>query len=370
VRIVNRALTREVLASAFGALAVFVSLFFVVTLIKVLGRAVAGEISLNVVFTLLGLQTIKTLGIILPLALYVGIILALGRWYRDSEMAVLSACGVGLGQLLRPVLRVALGFAAAAALFAFYLEPLAVTLIAKTRAEEQGQFEAKAVTPGVFSEMKRGASGVYFVEQVGPLEGQLGGVFLSHEHLGRAGVLLAQEGEQYVDAVTGDSFLLLKHGRRYEGVPGQGDYRMVEFERYGVRIEPQQAVNYSAGFDAMGVAELYERRQAEPRALAQLHWRAAKPIAVFVLTLFAMVFAYTNPRQGRFLGLFVAIMVYFIYSNAIGVGNVLLIQGKARAAAGLWWVHAVFLVLALILLRRRIWHRPLLPMPRWPWSAA
>ena len=117
--ILNRALLRELTTTTLAVAFIFVALFMVVSLVKILAKAAAGSFPAKLVFTLLGLQTVEILSLMLPLAFYIGLLLTFGRWYRDNEMTVLAACGVGLTQLLRPVLLIAAGFAAVVTLLAF-----------------------------------------------------------------------------------------------------------------------------------------------------------------------------------------------------------------------------------------------------------
>ncbi|MDH4134539.1 MAG: LptF/LptG family permease, partial [Gammaproteobacteria bacterium] len=88
--IINRALTRELAVTTLGVALVFVALFMVVSLVKILAKAAAGSIPAKFVFAMLGLQTVEVLSLMLPLSFYIGVLLTLGRWYRDNEMTVLS----------------------------------------------------------------------------------------------------------------------------------------------------------------------------------------------------------------------------------------------------------------------------------------
>lgn len=355
---IDRALMRETLATSLAVMLVFVLLFVSVSLVNILAKAAVGAIPVGIVFVLLGLQTVKVFSLILPLAFFVGILLTLGRWYRDNEMTVLAACGIGLFQFLRPVLLLALGFAAVAALFAFYLAPLSVTLIAQARSDNAGRYEVQEVAPGVFNEIKDGG-GFFYVEQVNKDDASLMNIFMSKQEAGRYDVLVASNGHQYVDENTGDKFLVFKNGTRYEGTPGNSDYRILNFESYAVRIEPRPPAVPVTGHDAMSAWQLLGLH--DRNAQAEWQWRLAKPISLMLLALLAMVFAFTDARRGRYTGLFIAILVYFLYSNILGIGNILLKQGRVPPIVGLWWVHLLFLALAAYLLQRRANNRPLLP---------
>lgn len=361
MHIINRALARELTTTTLAVAFIFVALFMVVSLVKILAKAAAGSFPAKFVFTMLGLQTVEVLSLMLPLAFYIGLLLTLGRWYRDNEMTVLAACGIGLSQLLRPVLVMAASFAAIIALLSFYLAPIASTLIAQIKQDDTSRYEAAAIAPGIFNEISRtrgNEGGVYYVESMGN-GGQMQQVFAATSHLGRQGVVVARGGREIQDPSGNSRFLELSDGMRYDGVPGQGDYRMIEFERYRIRIELPAPVARRTTFHGMTSAELL--RDPAPGASAEWHWRLSKPVTLIVLTLFALVFSHTHPRQGRYLSVFVAIIAYFLYSNLLGVGDAMLKRGRFPGGLGLWWVHLLFIVIGVVLFLRRARNLPLIP---------
>ena len=362
--IIDRALMREVLQTSLAVTLVFVSLFGVVSLVNVLAEATRGEIPARIIFMLLGLQTVKMLGLMLPLTLFIGILLTLGRWYRDSEMTVLAACGVGLLHFVRPTLLLATGFALVVALFSFYLAPISASLITKLKSEASSRYEVGGIMPGVFNEVRYG-KGSYYVESIDRNSANLKNIFVSTEQADREGVLVAETGYQQTDKETGDQLLMLRNGTRYEGVPGQADYRIMQFETYALRIEPAQARDPQIRFEALTTPQLLNKKNAVyakgeatiPRwyqgVAAEWHTRLSKPVMLFVLALLALVFSYTHPRRGRYGGLFVAVLIYFLYTNLLGVSDAMLKQGRIPAILGMWWVHGLFLVLSIYLLMRR-----------------
>jgi lipopolysaccharide export system permease protein len=371
--IINRALLRELTTTTLAVAFIFVALFMVVSLVKILAKAAAGSFPVKFIFAILGLQTVEILSLMLPLAFYIGLLITLGRWYQDNEMTVLAACGIGLTQLLRPVLVIATGFAVVVAILAFYLAPVASRLMAQIKQDDSSRYEAAAITPGVFNEISRSdkvqEGGVYYVENIAP-GGEMQKVFVATRHADRQGVLVAKTGREVTDTASGDRFLVLDNGVRYDGTPGQGDYRTLAFERYALRIELPTPVVRSASYHAMPIQELLVERKAASSAVqqraanAELHWRLAKPVALMLLTLFALVFAYTQPRRGRYISLFVAIIAYFLYSNMLGVADAMLKRGRVPTDLGLWWVHVIFLVSGVYLFWRRANNRPLLPVIR------
>jgi lipopolysaccharide export system permease protein len=235
--------------------------------------------------------------------------------------------------------------------------------VTQIKQDDSARYETAGITPGVFNEIsqsdKTREGGVYYIENMGPGE-VMQKVFVATQSHGRQGVMVAKTGREVTDAATGGRFLVLDDGVRYDGTPGKGDYRMAEFGRYSIRIEtPAPTTLRHTSLHSMPTWQLF----TEPgrAANAELHWRLSKPVALVLLTLFALVFAYTQPRRGRYVSLFVAIIAYFLYSNLLGIADAMLKRGRVPDELGLWWVHAVFLALGVYLFWRRANNLPLLP---------
>jgi len=358
--IIDRAFYRETVGTTLAIAVVLLVVMVLMSMTLLLGRAARGNQAVQVVFLLLGFQTLARLDVLLPLAFYLGVLLTLSRWYRDNEMTVLAACGVGLLHFLRPVLRLGLIFTVVVSLGSFYITPLATRLIENIKRESASQSEPTMVAPGVFTEIA-GQGRIFYAEKIEP-DGDLDGVFVSSIEQGRQGVLVAKSGHPFVDPKTGDRFLALHDGTLYDGQPGMADYRIMEFNVFNLRIIPKKVE--AAPVPTAGLPTLAMFQQiADPSVNAELHWRLGKTIALFVLAAYAVVFAYTDVRRGRLSNLFVAIVVYFVYSNLLGIGESMLQNGRVPPLVGLWWVHGAMALVALYLLRQRARNRPLIALP-------
>ena len=362
--IIKRAYYREVTQTSLVVTLIFASLFIVIALVSLLAKAATGRLPTQSIFLVLGLQTVRNLNVILPLALYLGILLTLSRWYRDSEMTVLNACGVSLKQLLGPTVAMAAWVALLVAGVSFYVSPMASAEIDRVKVKAASNQQSSDVSPGVFNRSRKEGS-IFYVDRVND-DGTFSNVFVSSVQFNHRGVLVAKSGYERDDPKTGERYLVLEHGRRYEGVPGHADYRIIQFDRYGIRIERQLSAKPPSGVDSMSVRALLNSN--DPAASAELHWRLAQPLSLFFLAMLALVFAHTDARRGRFANLLVAILVYFLYMNLLGIGQALMRQGRVPLPLGLWWVHALFAVATLYLFARRNRNAPLLPSWRpWRW---
>ncbi len=357
--IIRRAFYREAVQTTLAITGVIMVVLVFFGMTALLGRVAGGRFTDTVLFTLLGLQMLKRLDLLLPLALYLGILLTLSRWYRDSEMTVLAACGVGLLELLRPVMVLALFVSLAVGILSFYFTPLAYSQMERVKDESAARPDIGRMAPGAFIESSEGRR-IFYTESIDSQSGVLKNVFSTSLRDNKRGVLIARFGKPFVEPKTGDRFLVFKNGTLYEGIPGEADYRILQFETYNVRLEPKK-VGSSPATTTSGMPSnrLFGSRVRDH--VAEWHWRMAKPIIVLVLAVFALVLAYTDVRRGRLSNVFVAILVYFIYSNLLGFGQTLIKNGQVPPVIGLWWVHILLASTAGYLLMRRARNLPLLP---------
>ncbi len=355
--IIDRAFMREVGVTGAAVTLVIVGILMIVRLVRFLAKAATGELPTDQMFLLLTLKVSSYLDLILPLVLYVAIVMVLGRWIRDNEFTVLQACGVGLTRLIRPTLILAGIVTVLVAVISLYYGPRALAYSSQVIEESKKSVELGGVVPGVFNDWQ--GRGVYYVERVGEQRDVLENVFAYARGLLQEDVVVANKGFQYVDETTGDRFLVLKNGSRYEGVPGQGDYSILAFETYALRIKPNTTTTPVLSVKAMSTAQLLKTESS--RAYAEIHWRIAKPISVATLAFLALGFTYVSVRQAQFWRTVLAFATYFVYANLSGYAHAAIKKGKIDPQLGMWWVHALFLALAIYVFFCRTTNRPLIP---------
>jgi lipopolysaccharide export system permease protein len=194
-----------------------------------------------------------------------------------------------------------------------------------------------------------GGDAVFYAERVDP-EGVLHNVFVQRESAGRIEVALADTATYSKPSPNGAHLVTLFNGRRYEGVPGQEDFRVIEFREHGIPIAmPADAVR-SKDPDTKPTRELLGSEA--PSDIAQLQFRVSTPLMALVLTLIAVPLSHLRPRQGRYARVGFAIVVYFVYSNLVSAAKVWVEKGDLSPAVGVWWVHAAALTLGLYLVAR------------------
>ncbi|HBE92842.1 MAG TPA: LPS export ABC transporter permease LptF [Gammaproteobacteria bacterium] len=358
--ILDRSITREVTYTGLGATVIIMTIFLVARLVTLLSQAARGDVPADLVLTLLGLRLISTIDVLLPIMFYLAILMVMDRLIRENELSIWAASGVGLMRFLKPLLIMGVVLSSIIAMLALYIAPEADVKAKALKQEGIERAMVTAVSPGVFNEVKNGQA-VYYVEDVGIKDNTLRGIFTYGINQQREGVVVADRGFQQIDQATGDRFVVLKDGSRYEGVPGNADYRKIDFETYAIRVKPAEKVSSSVYPKEMPFDELLASTQREHKV--EIQWRLSKVAIIPVLAVLALAFSSLDVRRGRMGKMVLAIAMYFLYSNILGFAHALLKTGKLEPWVGLWWVHGLFLVFAWYMLLRREAARSLVPMP-------
>lgn len=314
---------------------------------RVLDDAAGAELPRDAIFAVMGLSSINYLTILIPIGAFLGIILALARMYRDSEMAALMACGVGNTSLYRPILLFGLMLAAVVAWLAMEAGPSAQRQVEKIFDEARKTADLAMLAPGRFNSFGRENVTIY-AEEVSD-DGKLRNVFVQLRSQDRVIVVVAREADQRNDEQAGTKVLIFRDGQRFEGVPGSQEFLIMSFAEHGIPFEVRAASPGDIEPEAQSVWELFDRMDRE--AIAELQWRASSPISLLVMMLLAVPLSRTRPRQGRYSGLLNAILIYVIYSNLLAASKVWIERGEIPAWAGLWWVHLLFIAGGLALLQ-------------------
>jgi lipopolysaccharide export system permease protein len=345
--ILDRYLFREILQSFAAVTGVLLLILMSGQLAKVLGQAAQESFPASVVGTLIGLATLQQLTVLVPIGLFLGIMLALGRLYHDSEMSAMAACGVGPPQVYRPVLMLALPVAALLAWLSFQIVPEAARYTQQIRVEALRSAQFGALEPGRFRSFA-GGDAVFYAERVDP-DGLLHRVFVQRRVGERVEVAIAERAVQRGAGLAEQEFVLYD-GRRYEGVPGSKEWRIVEFREHGIAVRLPEVRAKKQKRDVASTSEL--RASSEPRDRAELAWRRAVPAMLLTLAVLAVPLARLRPRQGRFARVGIAVIAYFAYSNLLAAARVWVEKDEPIGAFGLWWVHLAPIALAAWLLWR------------------
>jgi lipopolysaccharide export system permease protein len=298
----------------------------------------------------LGFFALHALPVLLSLTLFVTVLLALTRSWRDSEMVIWFNSGLSLAAWAKPVLAFAGPLVLVIALLSFFISPWAAQMSEQYRSRVDARDDVSRVEPGAFGE-SRSRERVFFVESIAGDQSMVQNVFVNSIQHRRTGVMTSARGS-IETASNGDRFLVLVSGRRYEGTPGEAEFRVMEFERYATRVHTKEGDEPQATHKSLTTLALVEN---PTRAnLGELLWRIGVPLSALILALLAIPMSFVNPRAGRSVNLLFALLTYMVYSNVLSVSQARVAQGKLDFSTGWWLVHAVMLALLLLLFAQRM----------------
>jgi len=342
-QILGRYILREVVLAWLLVTGVLLVILLAYQVVGVLERAATNQFPPGVVLELIWLGALQYLSILLPVGLLLGVVLAFGRLYADSEMAAALACGAGPVNVYLPVVLLALTVAAGLAWLTLVLAPQATAqaLSLRQAAMRAGQFAP--IAAGKFRTFG-GGNAVVYAEDVNP-DGTLHNVFVERSRGALVQVALAERARHSVTADGMTHILTLYDGERFEGVPGSAEFRIVRFAEHVVPVQVPVGNDVVRDLEARPSALLAD--SALPEQRAELQWRIATPLMCLVLALVAVPLARLRPRQGRYARVWLALLIFLLYSQLISIGKVMIARGTLPQFLGLWWTHAVVLALAL-----------------------
>lgn len=349
--LILRYLLRETIKSQFAVFLVLMAIFVTQRFVRVLANASDGDIPASLVLGFLALKMPVLAALILPLSFFLGIMLAHGRFYVDSEMTVMRACGVSEWYVARVMLILSVFFAIFTGALTLWLAPLAVETEYQMEDRVAAEAGLMSLIPGRFQETAN-KQAVLFVHDIAS-DNTLSKVFLA-QHDGESASdkiqIVYAEGGLVRENSDGSQKLVLTKGKQYEGKKGHNDFRIVEFQEYQIQIAEQEAEQQRRKLSAHSTSELWKDDSLS--ATAEFQWRIAIPLSIPFLVLIAVPLSAVDPRQGRFGKILPALLLYLGYFLLLMASRKVLEDGKLPPVLGLWWVHFVIMLIGATLIMR------------------
>ncbi|ODS23929.1 LPS export ABC transporter permease LptF [Candidatus Endobugula sertula] len=348
--IILRYLTREVLMTTFAVTSILLVIIMSGRFVKYLAEAAAGKMDANVLFAVMFYRLPGFLELILPLGFFVALLLAYGRLYTDQEMTVLFACGVSRKKLITWTYVPASFIAVVISLFSLWLSPLSLQKAEEILAQQQTRNDFDTMQEARFQLVGNGDF-ISYTEEISGNREQLRAFFLANVGVSADEPLMivrAESAERMKDENVNERYLLLNNGIRYEGRPGQADYRVTEFEQLAQRIEsPVEIVVTRNKVNRLRTVELMNSDLPDHRAALQ--WRVSLPLLVLIIALLGVIFSHTTPRRGRYVMLLPSVLFYLIYLVLLNAARSAVEEERLPVEVGLWGIHFLFMVLVLFL---------------------
>lgn len=348
--IINAYLAREIFKTCAATVLVLYIIFTSNALGRVLADIADGDKPLQAIGIIMLSQSVNILSMLLPVCFFFSIIFTFGRMYKDHEIVVMNACGIGYRDFYKPVVIVLLPMLLLSSYISLVLNAQlwSDALVAIDKGVEQNQFHL--VKPGQFNQAG-GGEGVFYMESISEDKLELQEVIVSQIGPDATIMEIARSGRQKIDDTSGDLFLVLGPGQRVEGVAGQKNFKFLDYEQHGILIQKKSKPPGKVHSIENSLAGLWSSSRMSDRV--ELQWRIAMPVVLVALAIVAVPLSHISPRQGRFGKVGYALAVYFVYLNLLVTTRAQLEAGVIPMAINFWWVHLVFIAFAAVLLYRR-----------------
>jgi lipopolysaccharide export system permease protein len=332
--ILDRYVLRELGFNFAGTAAVLLAVFVTFTLTRLLAEAGSGLLTPAEVRELARLKALIALEVLLPVALYVAVLLCIGRLHQDAELHALGAAGIPESRLLRPVLFFALPLALVVALLSTQLRPWAWGNIYTLRSDAENSAEIDRVEAGSFNRFGESERTIY-IAGLTPDRSGLEGVFIHDNEDGVLQIITAPRGSFRGYAAADRHELLLQDATVYRR-NSEGQSLRAHFG--SLRLWLKASGRHRATYKEKAQSTPALARTQNPSGRAEWQWRYSTPLSTVLLALLAVPLARSAPRRSRYLKLLIALLVYAAYYNLLGIARSAVEQ---QQLTWLWWVPSL-----------------------------
>lgn len=343
--ILDKMICKDLTKTTFSILSIIVVIIVSRKFIRILAKAIDGQLSVDAVMSVLGYKLIVVTTMFIPAAVFIAILIVLGRMYRDQEMAAIASAGGGVAVIYRAVFWFVIPAILSAAALSVYIAPWAEAQMQIITTKDQSTLNVKGIEAGRFSEYRQGKI-VFYAEDVDSHE-VMQNVFMRTRHNAQKAVVTSESG--VLRYQPDGLFLILDNGERVQGVPGRRDFVVEIFSRYGVLIE-QGVKAVSLHLNALPVKALLDSDEVKKRVEWQK--RLSIPIGLLLLAFLAVPLAKLSPRGGVYGSLFVAFAIYFIYANLKRVAQSWAVSGMLSPWCSYFVVYGLMFSVGMVLLIR------------------
>ena len=356
--IISRYIIREIAKPLFIGCILLTIVFASYRSAANLTDAANGLLQPDVAVKLILLETLIALEVLLPTALYLSVVVGLGRLHSDTEIAALQATGVGESTILAAVLQFALVIAVAVAALSIFVRPWAYRTSHELEAQSVVETDVTTLNAERFYPLLP-TKNVLFAENVDRKQHQMNKVFVQGDHDDHAIIVYAQQAYRLPTDSNPRRSMKFLQGNSYDLGRYDGHDRILSFRSLTVFLPENTRVDVQQNRKAEPTTALFGSNK--PKDIAELQWRLSTPLATVLLALLGVPLSRTSPRQRRHSGMLVAVLIYALFFNLTGVAQTWVEQGRVGKFPGLWWAYGIPAGLLLLFLWRSAWSRRAVP---------
>ncbi len=355
--IVAKYLMRRVLMLLAAVFIVIGLVVFGNQLVLVIKESMKLNIAVSDLMPVIGFKMIRDVPLILSLSLFLAIILAVSKFYKDSEAIVMNSLGIGdkhFMVFIQPIVVVIF-------IFILFLTTVAVPWSKEQRSiimdRSENASEFSFIKQGEFQEFKNGDIVFYASKVIGNIESDsqdMQEVFIHAKSANGSVITLAKKAQKYTDSTTGSVYLRLQDGKRYHGFSSDDNKKVLDFDLYDLQIidgSVQKTSNTISKVESKPTLELVFSDNI--KETAELQWRISQPLSVLVLSILGVLLGKASPRGGKNLGVLIGVVIFILYNNALLMAKSALEHGQSLPIVGLWWVHLLAMLLIVFYYAQR-----------------
>jgi lipopolysaccharide export system permease protein len=345
ITVLDRMVALDLLRTLLAVWSVIVVIIVSRQFIKVLDKAIEGQVSNETLMTVLGLKTIIASASFLPAALFMAVLMVLGRMYRDQEMSAVASAGGGAGTVYRSIFLLVFPLSLLAAGLSFYVSPWAEATMEQLMHQDKETADLRGVAAGKFSEYSQGDL-VFYVEKIDS-DKTMRQIFVQHRQGNRLAIINAELGR--MKDLPDGRYVVLENGERIQGQPGTVNYVVEQFSEYAVRMDTKET---AATFGKESAPSNTLVNSGQIIDIAELQRRFSVPMGILLLSFIAVPLAQMSPRGGVYGNMLVGFLIYFSYGNLIRVSQSWVMNQTIPAWLGAFGVNTLLLVVGGVLLAR------------------
>lgn len=345
VTVLDKMVALDLLRTLLAVWSVIVVIIVSRQFIRILDKAIEGQVSNQTLMTVLGLKTIIASATFLPAALFMAVLMVLGRMYRDQEMSAVASAGGGAGTVYRAIFLLIFPVTVLSTGLSFYVSPWAEAMMEELMHQDKESADLRGIAAGKFSEYSQGDL-VFYVENI-DADKKMHQVFVQHRQGNRLAIINAEAGR--LQDLPDGRYVILENGERIQGQPGALNFVLEQFTEYAVRIENKESV---ANFGKESIASEALVTSGQIADIAELQRRLSIPMGIILLSFIAVPLAQMSPRGGVYGNMLVGFIIYFSYGNLIRVSHSWVMNQTIPAWLGIVGVNTLLLLVGGVLLAR------------------
>ena len=295
---------------------------------------------------------IRDVPAILVLSIFLAVIITISQLYRNSEAIVMNSIGMGdrnFISLIQPI--VIFSF-----IIVFFLSVFAVPWAKQQKSiaedETNNASEFSFITEGKFETFKQGDI-VFYASESNNIdtnsEQNMQEIFIYAIDNGKPVIVLAEEATKYIDDEGKGIYLRLRDGIRYQGLPGNENINILNFDLYDLEIvsgEIHKSISNFSEIEEKSTLDLM--KEGGLLANAEIQWRFSQPISILIFSILGVFLGKTSPRTGKGINILIGIVFFILYNNGMLVAKTAIERGELSPIIGIWGVHLLLLLLLLL----------------------